>query len=398
MGRIKNAKLRQSIFLYLVIFLTVGIVLSIMTKELCYHIKENIWMNNLENLEEYIKWQEEYNEVFQDYLPIPISSMKDLGIIDRVIIEMCDFVETWSIFIFAFGSALVSVIIFYNNRLKKALSLLNSGAKDIGNNNLEFELSYDRSDEMGNLCEAFDKMRLQLLDNNRSMWKMVEEQKQLRAALVHDIRAPLTVLKGYVQFVLRYLPEKKISNEKLLEILKDIEEQAERLEKFSDSIKTIQKFDNVTIKKEIITVDMLTRKVEKTAQILKRQSTINVLYEYKCFDRAEIVLDIDIFMEVIENIFCNAIRYAKSKIKIEIDILDNEYLKLIIVDDGNGFSQEDLNNACKLYYHEEATNECFHYGIGLYICKVLCEKHDGRVVLCNSDEGGAKVIAYFRII
>jgi K+-sensing histidine kinase KdpD len=102
-------------------------------------------------------------------------------------------------------------------------------------------------------------------------------------------------------------------------------------------------------------------------------------------------------MEVIENIFCNAIRYAKSKIKIKLEILEDDYLQLIIIDDGNGFSQEDLNYACKLYYHEEATNESYHYGIGLYLCKILCEKHNGRVVLCNNDEGGAKVITYFRI-
>lgn len=396
MDRIRNLKLRNSLFLYLVIFLSLGIFLSVFTQNICNKVEETIWLDNLDDIDEFAEFQDEYNFQFQEFLPIPSSSMDKLSIKERIIIEVCDFLETWCWFLFAFGGALVAVIIFYNKKLKQPITLLQKGAQEIGKTNLDFEISYDKKDEMGELCKAFEQMRVQLIENNSYLWNMIEEQKQLRSAFTHDIRTPLSVLKGYVQLLKRHLPEQNIDMKKQLEILDDIEEQAVRLERFSDSIKKTQKMDNLSITKEPIAIGTLLDKMEKTILMMKGESSIVVEYKCHCSEIEQLYIDMYIFMEVVENIVANALRYAKNKIDMYIQG-NCSYLTIMIIDDGKGFSEQDIMQACRPYYHEQLEEEVLHYGLGLYICKVLCEKHGGSIELSNSENEGACVQAVFNI-
>ena len=396
MDRIRNLKLRNSLFLYLVIFLSLGIFLSVFTQNICNKVEETIWLDNLDDIDEFAEFQDEYNFQFQEFLPIPSSSMDKLSIKERIIIEVCDFLETWCWFLFAFGGALVAVIIFYNKKLKQPITLLQKGAQEIGKTNLDFEISYDKKDEMGELCKAFEQMRVQLIENNSYLWNMIEEQKQLRSAFTHDIRTPLSVLKGYVQLLKRHLPEQNIDMKKQLEILDDIEEQAVRLERFSDSIKKTQKMDNLSITKEPIAIGTLLDKMEKTILLMKGESSIVVEYKCHCSEIEHLYIDMYIFMEVVENIVANALRYAKNKIDMYIQG-NCSYLTIMIIDDGKGFSEQDIMQACRPYYHEQLEEEVLHYGLGLYICKVLCEKHGGSIELSNSENEGACVQAVFNI-
>ena len=397
MGRIKNAKLKKSLFLHLVLFLTIGIILSFFIRNVCNKIQEDVWLRNLENIDEYAQWQEKYTEQFSNFLPIPLSSLGDLEVRDRIIIEICDFIESWSVFFLSFGSALVAVIVFYDKKLKRPLALLGNSANEIGKHNLDFELIYDRSDEMGELCEAFEKMRVQLMENNSHMWKMIEEQKQIRGAFSHDIRAPLTVLKGYVQLLLKYLPEKRISNEKQVEILIDIEEQVKRVEEFSDTIKKVNRLDNIEVTKEKTNSRTVFSKIEKSLSLLNEEFTLKLKYEYQCPETDSINIDTNMLLEVVENIFLNAVRYANTEVAIEMQKINDKYLKIIVSDDGRGFSENDIVNGCKLYYHDESDSDTTHYGMGLYICEMFCKKHGGEINLENNVSGGARVQATFSI-
>lgn len=63
------------------------------------------------------------------------------------------------------------------------------------------------------MCKEFERMRGQLAENNQQLWKMLEEEKALRAAIAHDIRSPLSVLEGYQEMLSEYLPKKEINME-----------------------------------------------------------------------------------------------------------------------------------------------------------------------------------------
>ena len=92
---------------------------------------------------------------------------------------------------------IAAVLLFYRNRLKKPLSELKTASEKIANNDLYFSIDYDNNDEMGQLCASFEIMRTTLAENFSKIWRQVEERKALNAAFAHDLRTPLTVLKGY---------------------------------------------------------------------------------------------------------------------------------------------------------------------------------------------------------
>ena len=92
---------------------------------------------------------------------------------------------------------IAAALLFYRNRLKKPLAQLRAASEKIANNDLDFSIDYDRKDELGQLCASFETMRATLADNFSKMWRQVEERKALNAAFAHDLRTPLTVLKGY---------------------------------------------------------------------------------------------------------------------------------------------------------------------------------------------------------
>lgn len=77
--------------------------------------------------------------------------------------------------------------------------LLFMASDRIAANDLDFSIAYDRKDEMGLLCKAFEKMRSALANNNREMWRQMDERQKINAAFSHDLRTPLTVIEGHLE-------------------------------------------------------------------------------------------------------------------------------------------------------------------------------------------------------
>ena len=99
-------------------------------------------------------------------------------------------------------------------------------------------------------------------------------------------------------------------------------------------------------------------------------------------------------MQVFENIVSNAVRYAVKTIDVSCHI-SADHLVISVSDDGAGFSEEELKTATAPYYTGSPNDSEHHFGLGLYLCKILCEKHNGALKLTNNSTTGACVIASF---
>lgn len=88
----------------------------------------------------------------------------------------------------------------------------------------------------------------------------------------------------------------------------------------------------------------------------------------------------------------NALRYAKDQIIIHAYSQNNLFI-ISVQDDGIGFSEKDLKQATDIFYGKEKGHE--HFGIGLSVCKLLCEKHGGFLQIENNKVSGACVTAAF---
>ena len=92
----------------------------------------------------------------------------------------------------------------------------------------------------------------------------------------------------------------------------------------------------------------------------------------------------------------NSLEAGAREITIEYSDY-SQFLDITVTDDGKGFSELDIIHACRPYYREQSDEDTQHYGLGLYICKVLCEKHVGSIELGNNKFGGGCIQVIFNI-
>ena len=137
-------------------------------------------------------------EILSDGSVVPLPSPT---VSQQRILATLNIVQTVSCILFPVGGLIVSVFLFYYLKLKQPISCLQNGIMRIQNNDLDFSLPILSNDEMGQLCAAFEEMRSELLKSNRLLWQQAEERKRLNAAFSHDLRNPITVLKGSVKLL-----------------------------------------------------------------------------------------------------------------------------------------------------------------------------------------------------
>lgn len=283
--------------------------------------------------------------------------------------------------------------LFYKLKLKKPLEILMSASEKISVNDLGFHVTYDSSDEMSELCRAFEKMRSQLEGNFKALWRSVEERNQLNAIFAHDLRTPLSIMKGYCDFVTTYLPENRISEEKLLDTIKTMQTHILRMERYVEAMNSIQKLDDMPINKQMIESDSFIALLDNTASKIVDQSG-KTFDSNKTADSTLLSVDTDLVLQVFENIVANGARYATNELKAEYRVASGVFT-ITVTDDGPGFSDDDLQKAILPFYRGEMPEANEHQGLGLYICKVLCEKHQGELQVANGFHDGGKVTASF---
>lgn len=284
-------------------------------------------------------------------------------------------------------------VLFYRWKLKRPLTILMQASKKISANDLGFSISYDSRDEMGELIAVFENMRSQLEINLKALWRSVEERKQLNAIFAHDLRTPLSVLKGYAEFLATYVPGKKLSEEKILDLIHTMNLHIVRLENYAEAMSSIQKLEDTPVNRDPVDIIPFTALLNDSANQIASQFGINFASSIDNAD-SEISLDAHVVMQVFENLVANAARYATSQVNARF-IIREASMDIAVMDDGPGFSNEALNKAALPFYRGDMWDATEHRGLGLYVCKVLCEIHGGSLQVENGPQGGGCVTASF---
>lgn len=323
---------------------------------------------------------------------IPIEELVELDTIDKVILYGSDIIKELSIVVYSIIAIIITSNMFYKNKIKIPIEILREEAKHISRNDLSFSCIYNSGDELGEICEAFDKMRVQLINNNENVWNLMEGQRQLNSAFAHDIRTPLTVIGGYTDMLVKYYPQGKITEEKLLENLNLIQSQLTRLKNFSETMKDIQDIGAIEVKTKLKEFNILEKKIEEVINVISASNNIEINI-YSKLKENKGYFDESIILQVVDNLLSNALSFTKNKVDIILE-WENDVIYIYIRDNGEGFSKKEIYSASKPYYSSRAGIDG-HFGIGLTICKSLCEKHGGKLTLNNSTSGGAIVCASF---
>lgn len=287
----------------------------------------------------------------------------------------------------------VTALVFYLWKIRKPLNVLNSAVQKVSENDLNFSIDYEGKDELGRLCQAFEVMRQELVKSNRKMWNSIEERKRLNAAFAHDLRTPLTVIRGYIDLLLDNFGNDVNGNE-ARGFVNEISDQIVRLNKFTDTMGTLQRLEDYEPCRKSVSSFEVTNMISETAALLFPNGKVEIVSELA---EQDFYLDKEALAQICENVLSNAARHAKEKITVQIR-QEREYITLIVEDDGDGFTKKDMENAALAYYRGEKTESGTspHFGLGLYISSLLAEKLGGNIGLSNGENGGAKIFIKIR--
>ena len=285
--------------------------------------------------------------------------------------------------------------VFYRSKIRRPLMFLTTSANRIAENDLDFSIAYDRNDEMGLLCKAFEKMRSALESNNREMWRQMNERQKLNAAFSHDLRTPLTVMEGHLGILQKYTPQGKLSADDVMQTYAAMAGQIERLKNYASSMNTLQRLEDVPIVRKQLAASDFTARLNDTAEIICKNKNLSISDKTVA---TSLCVDPEIVLQVFENLLSNAARYAKSAISIQYTAT-NDTFSITVTDDGAGFDDTTLKFATNPFYTTEKKSDTGqHLGLGLNICKILCERHNGNIILSNGIETGASVTVRFGMI
>lgn len=378
-GKKRRNSLKKTLFLYIVS----GIIVTVTACLLIVEYFES-WQYIIRST--YGITEKEVLKALHTVYAVEMSSVSDEGLKQLMIL---DHIQMLSIFVCIILGIVIVSRLYYKKNLEFPLEVLKKEIEHIEQNELDYDCSYYSGDEMEEICNAFNHMRLRLIENQKNMWRLLEKQKELNAAFAHDIRTPVTVMKGYSQMLLKYYEEGRISEEKLFEALQMIDRQGDRLEHFSDVMKEMHALDEWRVEKKEITLGEIMNKLTANLKGMEKEGIRTYV---SCEESGSRILNCDMHLieEVADNLFTNAIRHAKEKVELKGSLWE-EKLYLYVKDDGSGFSGKAKERALRPYF----TTDKEHVGMGLTICKTLCEKHGGKLELTNSIEGGAIVCAAF---
>ena len=275
--------------------------------------------------------------------------------------------------------------VYYRKKLREPITQLQNGVERIQEDNLDFHIEYDGDDELGRLCCSMEKMRRELRQKHKALWESLEQRKLLNASVSHDLRTPITVLKGYLDYLEKNIPQDKLTEDMLLDTVSSMQGAVNRLELYVESVRDIEKIENIEIEKRSENVKLLLNELRSNVWQLAGNKEIIISNDITV---DKIQIDKGVFFRILENLLQNALRYAEKQVSINLSH-KKDFLILTVKDDGKGFSAADLEKATTVFYSNDKEKQ--HFGIGLSVCKILCEKHGGLLYVGNQKEKGACV-------
>ena len=392
MGKIKETfqkmSLKKSLLILAVFWLSLVGVLSIATILKCSDIRQEILDTRPIIITDYIIDDTNRNNMENNNGVTAVPQKYTHGELSKenqvyywcITILMVSLPITYIIF----ASFMVAKL-YYKWKLQIPLEHLKNGMYHISQQDLDFQIPYTSNDELGQLCDTFENMKNEIYRSNRKMWDMLQERKALTASVSHDLRTPITVINGYLNYLGKSIERETLTNETLQTTIKNMTEAVERLKRYVECVKDIQKIEDIEIRQENCNLKELISNVTREFSILATQKNRElVIQDYS--KSVCISTDKAMLLKILENIFDNALRFSHEKIIFSIEE-KKEYLYFSMQDDGIGFTTEELKSATSFFFSSSTNGG--NFGIGLSICKILCEKLGGDMCLDNTAKHGA---------
>ena len=276
------------------------------------------------------------------------------------------------------------------------LEKLQKAARNIKEGNLDFEIRQESDDEIGQLCQDFEEMRLRLKANAEEKVAYDRENKELISNISHDLKTPITAIKGYVEGIMDGVAD---TPEKMDRYIRTIYNKANEMDLLINELTLYSKIDTNRIPYNFATVSARDYFEDCADDLSVELAAKNIEFVYANFieDDCKIIVDPEQLRRVINNIVSNSLKYMdKPQGKITMQIKDvGDFIQVELGDNGKGISGRDLPYIFDRFYRTDASRNSSKggSGIGLSIVKKIVEEHGGNI--WATSEEGAGTTMYF---
>ncbi len=279
------------------------------------------------------------------------------------------------------------------------IETLKKATRNIRDGNLDFEVEIGDNDEIGELCADFEEMRIRLKESTEEKVVFDSQNKELISNISHDLKTPITAVKGYVEGLLDGVADTPEKQEKYLRTIynkaNDMDRLINELTFYSkiDTNRIPYTFNKINVKEyfddcfEDISMEM-------------SQQQVDLSYDNRVAPEVMVIADAEQIKRVINNIVGNSVKYMdKPKKSIAICVVDvGDFIQVEIQDNGRGIAAKDLPYIFDRFYRTDTSRNSSKggSGIGLSIVHKIMEDHGGKVWATSREGEGTTMYFVLR--
>ena len=290
----------------------------------------------------------------------------------------------------------VSIGLWIYRSVAAPLVKLRKATQNIKEGNLDFVLEVDGTDEFAELCRDFEEMRRRLKESAEEKVLLDKENKELISNISHDLKTPITAVKGYVEGIMDGVAD---TPEKMDRYVRTIYNKTNEMDHLINELTFYSKIDTNRIPytfSKLNVDDYFSDCAEEVGLELETRG-IQLYYANYVEKDVLVIADGEQIRRVIHNIISNAIKYMdKTKGVIQIRVKDvGDFIQVEIEDNGKGIASKDLTYIFDRFYRTDVSRNSSKggSGIGLSIVRKILEDHGGKVWATSRE--GIGTIMYF---
>lgn len=319
--------------------------------------------------------------------------------VSKVIPEVSSFMSNMLIAVVCILASTTAVLIVWIYRgVAIPLGRMKIATQNIKDGNLDFELEVETDDEIGQLCRDFEEMRKRLKETSSAKIEYDKRSKELISNISHDLKTPITAIKGYVEGIMDGVAD---TPEKMERYIKTIYNKANEMDLLINELTLYSKIDSNRIPYNFSTISVADYFEDCAVDLEMDLGSRGIDFHYVNFVEGDvkIIADVEQLKRVVNNIISNSIKYMdKDKKKISLRLKDvGDFVQIEIEDNGKGIGTKELPNIFDRFYRTDASRNSSTggSGIGLSIVKKIVEEHGGKIWATSKE--GTGTIMYFVI-
>ena len=293
----------------------------------------------------------------------------------------------------------ICLVLWIYHSIVTPIHMLQMATQNIKNGNLDFEVEVHNQDEIGELCEDFEEMRIRLKDNAEEKLRSEQQNKELISNISHDLKTPITAIKGYVEGLIDGVAD---TPEKQNKYLQTVYSKAIDMDRLINELSFYSKIDTNKIPYTFNRINVVGY-FEDCAEDLGREledEGFGFSYQNYVDDSVQMIADAEQVKRVINNIIGNSKKYSdKAETTIRMTVKDvGDFVQIEIEDNGKGIAAKDLPYIFDRFYRTDASRNSSKggSGIGLSIVKKIMEDHGGKIWVTSKEGIGTVMYLVLR--